>query len=168
MQGWEVSEQVESMRMLANRPYEAKRSFFSHLCIKTIILPRQARDKRRKNSKNGFLPLGIARVRKRVPLLRCHFILKMIILPRQARDNHRENSKGDTLFAGEELFTAYDNASISTWPVVRYPACHEHMLIRYGFTDGETARDCFHIFVDPKVRNRSFFEFFLCLSRACL
>ena len=63
----------------------------------------------------------------------------------------KQHSKRDgAIFAGEELFTAYENASISTWPVARYPSCHEHMLIRYGFTDGATARDCFHIFVDPE------------------
>ena len=52
--------------------------------------------------------------------------------------------------AGEELFAAYDNVTIETWPLPRFPECHSRMLSLYGFTDGDKARDCFHLYVDPK------------------
>jgi hypothetical protein len=42
---------VRGVRVEADEHILRKPAFLSHLCIKTIILPRQARDKHRENSK---------------------------------------------------------------------------------------------------------------------
>lgn len=52
--------------------------------------------------------------------------------------------------AGEELFAAYDNVTIETWPLPRLPECHARMLTAYGFTDGDHNRDCFTVYINPK------------------
>jgi hypothetical protein len=72
-----------------------KTAFLSHLYIKTNILPRQARDKHRENSKKmpfflGFLAMdqqGVFEVRKRS--FQSHLCVNAFALPRQARDEHR-------------------------------------------------------------------------------
>jgi hypothetical protein len=90
-------------------PRRCGTAFLSHLYIKTIILPRQARDKHRENSKKDVMH------DKKVRHLGCFdddreaaqavdtaarrygtvffrpFILKTIFLPRQARDKHRKS-----------------------------------------------------------------------------
>jgi hypothetical protein len=69
-----------------------KRHFLSPLYIKTNILPRQAQDKHRKNSKKSGVLL---QVRKRRHWFCCDAIhtQNAIILPRQARDKHRKKAE---------------------------------------------------------------------------
>jgi hypothetical protein len=80
-------------------------SFYPLFILKGIILPRQAQDKHRENSKKGLfsrsLPYGMAtevecifelHPGKKTGFL-SHLYIKVIFLPRQARDKHRENSK---------------------------------------------------------------------------
>lgn len=52
--------------------------------------------------------------------------------------------------ADEQLFAAYDNVTIETWPLPRIPECHGRMLTIYGFTDGNKNRDCFTLYLNPK------------------
>jgi hypothetical protein len=69
----------------ARRPPVRKRHFLSHLYIKINILPRQARDNHRENSKqvpfslSGAVTALAAIPGKEAPLLRCHFDIEMII-----------------------------------------------------------------------------------------
>jgi hypothetical protein len=67
--------------------------------MKTIILPRLARDKqtvenqRRFPQDNGSHFRKAAQSVRKTHLLQYHFILKMIISPRQDRDKHRESTQ---------------------------------------------------------------------------
>ena len=99
----------------------AETVYLSHSYIKTIFLPRQARDEHRENSKTDRFLSGarvcvrchamalpeirraiekladvtkdnVEDLEKEVRLLR-HLIVRMIILPRQAWDKHSGNSK---------------------------------------------------------------------------
>ena len=83
-----------------------KRHFLSHLHIKCIILPRQARDKHRENSKKWPFSAGRPgppRLRQAAPpedqvrkRIFCAAILTQtdhVTLPRQARDEHRESTQ---------------------------------------------------------------------------
>ena len=66
-----------------------KTVFFSHLCIKTNILPRQARDKHRENSKKDRFAELLATVGMRKSVLSVQFSYeKRPFLPRQAQDKH--------------------------------------------------------------------------------
>jgi len=88
--------------------------------LKTIILPRQARDKHRESTqiKGCVLSQCLVRMARALPLDRqvrrlkqtlagdmydpatgrTYLYIKCIILPRQARDEHRENSKKSAVF----------------------------------------------------------------------
>jgi hypothetical protein len=80
-----------------------KRHFLRcHLHIKFIILPRQARDKHRENSKPEWrflrrrclrLPTAAGRTVSGEAVFLSHLYRKTNILPRQARDNYRENTQ---------------------------------------------------------------------------
>ena len=106
----------------------SKRVFVRHFRLKTITLPRQARDKHGESSKqrrvflqeiahtitnswnvvNGVKPCN-ACVGSEKPgtetRLFAPFLYKMIILPRQARDKHRENSKKDAFLQAKPAQT---------------------------------------------------------------
>jgi len=73
------------------KPMVRKTRLFAHLYMRTIILPRQARDKHRESTQKkrrvflqGFLNPFIYQVRKRVFLR--HLYINTIFLQRQARD----------------------------------------------------------------------------------
>jgi hypothetical protein len=79
-----------------------KTGFLRHLYIKCIILPRQARDKHRENSKKARFLAGTRwnrrgtshgkEMRKR-SFLPLFMLGGMIVLPRQARDEHRKSTQ---------------------------------------------------------------------------
>ena len=90
---------------------------WSHLYIKPIILPRQARDKHKKTLKKEWrfsqdelkdwvecadgkherFSHTLIRCENKTPFW-SHLCIKMIILPKHARDTHRENSKKGPFF----------------------------------------------------------------------
>jgi hypothetical protein len=93
-----------SIRLSCARPaiqgQVRKRHFLRcHLYIKCIILPRQARDKHRENSKKWrFLPVtptgqDLAGNGAKTAVCLSHLCIKTIFLPRQARDRHRERTQ---------------------------------------------------------------------------
>ena len=104
----------------------SKRVFVRHFRLKTITLPRQARDKHGESSKqrrvflqeiahtitnswnvvNGVKPcnacVGSEKPGKGTRLF-APFLYKIIILPRQARDKHRESTQKRTRFCRQNL-----------------------------------------------------------------
>ena len=103
-QGFGISD--VGLDVVMREHYSGKKTvFLRHLYIKIMILPRQARDKHRENSKKArFLEGGGGgelQVRRR-SFLRCHFILNMTILSRHAWDKHKENSKQEWRFCAAD------------------------------------------------------------------
>ena len=133
--GAHLSAGKQSMAVVQAAPCSAgkKTVLLSHLYIKTIILPRQARDKHRESTQkrdDRFLrrcanhaSVPCAQARKLISFARHLFIYAKdaIILPRQARDKHRERA----------LKTARDGAFYSCSASLNYSTD-----MRYAFNLG--------------------------------
>jgi hypothetical protein len=105
-----------------------KTYFLRHLYIKTIILPRQARDKHRETTQKrtffsgecilssplilSFDPTNATGKKEKRLLFLSHLYIKCIILPRQARDKHRESTQKRT------TCTVFLIAIDSVWPII--------------------------------------------------
>ena len=82
--------------------------------------------------------------------------MKLIILPRQARDNHRESTQNQTRFLTGRL------REEQLWWLARLENFNQKIPRREVEVIARTVE------ARCKVRKPSFFEFSLCLSRACL
>ena len=119
---------------------ERKRHFLSTFHVKMVILPRQARDTHRENSKQSAVFLQAspatnrntqtrpsthpAQVILRKRILSPLFVLTTITLPRQARDKHRESTQ-----KRRRLFSYFQESTVAT-PWMRCRCCRVGSAMR--------------------------------------